>query len=173
MDSKPKNLSIIVAITNESQAIGKDGDMIYHLKEDLKYFKETTLHHTIVCGRKTYYSFPKRPLKDRTTIVLTRSDIEIEGVIVMHSKDEIFNYANENPDDEIFIVGGDNIYHQFINDATKLYITEIDEDTPVAADSFFPRFDKSKYRVISTSDYIESDNAPKYRYVVYEKISSN
>ncbi|MBF1058880.1 MAG: dihydrofolate reductase, partial [Peptostreptococcus sp.] len=68
------NIYMIVAMTKNTRAIGIDGDMLYHLKEDLKYFKETTLNHTIVCGRKTYFSFPKRPLPNRKNIILTRGN---------------------------------------------------------------------------------------------------
>ena len=137
-----KNIYMIVAITKNSHAIGKNRDMIYHLRDDLKYFKKTTLHHTIVCGRTTYFSFPKRPLPDRKNIMLPRSD---------------HNYS---------------IYHQFLDISSKLYITEIDEalgDKAHDADSFFPKFYKEKWEVESISEYVYPDNAPRYRYVVYKR----
>lgn len=165
-----KNIYMIAAITEKSQAIGKDGDMIFHIKEDLMYFKNKTSGNTIVCGSKTYLSFPKRPLPNRKNIILTRKNIEFENAIVMHSKSEVLKYAKENPNEEIFIVGGDNIYHQFIDDAFKLYITEIEENEIIEADSFFPKFDKSKYNLIYKSKYIENDNSPKYRFLIFERL---
>lgn len=164
-----KNIYMMVAITKNTHAIGKDGDMIYHLKEDLKYFKQTTSNNVIVCGRKTYFSFPKRPLPNRKNIVLTRSNDTYEGAISMHSKEEVLEYARNNPDEKIFIVGGDNIYKQFIDDAYKLYITEIEEPINVEADSFFPKFDKKEWKLESISEEIESDNSPNYRFAVYSR----
>lgn len=166
------NVYMMVAITKETHAIGKNGDMIYHLKEDLKYFKETTLGHTIICGRTTYFSFPKRPLPGRKNIILTRSDIKFEGASTLNSKDDVIEYAKNNPTEKIFIVGGDSIYHQFLDIASKLYITEIDEtigDKASNADSFFPKFDKSDWIVESTSDYIIPVDAPRYRYIIYKR----
>lgn len=167
-----ENIYMIAAVTKDSYAIGKDGDMIYHLKDDLKYFKETTLYHTIVCGRTTYFSFPKRPLPHRKNIILTRSSDNYKGAYTLHSKNEVIEYAKNNPNEKIFIVGGDSIYHQFLDVSSKLYITEIDEtfgDKAHNADSFFPKFNKDNWKVESTSDYVCSDNAPKYRYIVYKR----
>lgn len=166
-----KNVYMIVAVTKDTYAIGKDGDMIYHLKDDLKYFKETTLGHTIVCGKKTYFSFPKRPLPGRKNIILTRSSESFDGASTIGSMDDFIDYANNNPDETIFIVGGDSIYHQFFDLVSKLYITEIDEEEIVEADSFFPKFDKKLWNLDSTSEYVYSDESPRYRYLVYSKKS--
>ncbi len=163
------NLYMIVAITEKTRAIGKNGDMIYHLKEDLKYFRKTTTGHTIVMGSKTYYSFPNGALPNRKNIVLTRSDKTFPDAEALHSKNEVLEYAKNNPEEEIFIVGGDNIYHQFIENASKLYVTIIDEAEPVDADSFFPEIDSTIWKKTSISDDIISDDSPNYRYIVYER----
>ena len=84
-----KNLYMIVAMTEKTRAIGKNNDMLYHLPEDLKYFKQTTQGHTIVIGYNTYMSFPKRPLPNRKNIVLTRKNRVIEGVEILHSIEEV------------------------------------------------------------------------------------
>ena len=118
---------MIAAITSKSRAIGYKGDLIYHLKDDLKYFKETTLGHAIVCGKKTY--------------------------------------------EKIFICGGDNVYKQFMDIASKLYITEIDENKTIEADSFFPKIDSSIWGVKSSSNYMISDKGHRYRFLVYERIN--
>ena len=163
------NIYVIVAMTKKTRAIGIDGDMLYHLKEDLKYFKETTLNHTIVCGRKTYFSFPKRPLPNRKNIILTRGNDHYDQAFTLHSKDQVAQYALNHPDEKIFICGGDNVYKQFMDLASKLYITEIDEDSPVEADSFFPQIDSCLWTKVSESDYIIPEKAPRYKFLVYDK----
>ncbi|MFL8968764.1 dihydrofolate reductase [Helcococcus kunzii] len=166
-----ENIYMIAAITENTHAIGKNGDMIYHLKNDLRYFKETTLGHTIVCGKKTYFSFPKRPLPNRKNIILTRSNDEFDGAYTLHSKEEVIQYANNNPEETIFIVGGDSVYHQFIDVASKLYITEVEEikEDTADADSFFPTFDKDEWELESLSDFSNRENEPKYRYAIYRR----
>ncbi|MBF1049866.1 dihydrofolate reductase [Peptostreptococcus sp.] len=163
------NIYVIVAMTKKTRAIGIDGDMLYHLKEDLKYFKETTLNHTIVCGRKTYFSFPKRPLPNRKNIILTRGNDHYDQAFTLHSKDQVAQYALNHPDEKIFICGGDNVYKQFMDLASKLYITEIDEDSPVEADSFFPQIDPNLWTKVSESDYIIPEKAPRYKSLVYDR----
>lgn len=164
-----KNIYIMVAFTKKSRAIGIDGDMIYHLKKDLSYFKNTTFGNTIVCGKTTYFSFPKRPLEGRKNIVLTRSEETFDGAFVMHSKEEVVEYAENNPNEKIFIVGGDSIYKQFIDTASKLYITEIEENEEVKADSFFPKLDHNDWNIEKISDWIEEEESPRYRYLVYNR----
>lgn len=164
------NIYIIVAITEKTNAIGIDGGMLYHLKDDLKYFKETTLNHTIVCGRKTYFSFPKRPLPNRKNIVLTRTDSTFEGASTLHSKEEVLKYAKDNPNEKIFICGGDNVYAQFMDSASKLFVTIIEEKEKVSADSFFPNIDKKIWKISSVSDYICPENAPRYRFFIFDRI---
>lgn len=164
-----KNLFMIVAMTKKTNAIGLDGDMLYHLKDDLKYYKNTTQGNTIVCGRKTYFSFPKRPLPNRKNIVLTRENIEFDGAITLNSKEEVLKYTQENPDEKIFISGGDNVYRQFMENASKLYITEIEEGEKPHADSFFPEIDKNIWEIESVSDFITPEDAPGYRFKIYRR----
>lgn len=163
------NIYMIVAATEKTRAIGIDGQMLYYIPEDLKHFKNTTKGHTIVCGRKTYYTFLERPLPNRKNIVLTRSNEKFEDAFTMHSKDQVLEYAKNNPKEIIFIVGGDNVYGQFIKHAKRLYITEIEENFPVKADSFFPRFDKNDYIIISESESHKNEDNISYKYVIYEK----
>lgn len=167
------NLYMIVAATEQTRSIGLEGQMIHHLPQDLKYFKDVTTGHTIVCGRRTYYTFPKRPLPNRKNIILTRSSEEFEGAETMSSKEELLQYAKENPEEKIFIVGGDNVYAQFIKHASLLYVTEIKENYPIVADTFFPKFDKSLYEIIEESDYIVPDEGPEFKFVVYKKIKEH
>lgn len=164
-----ENIIPIVAMTKKSNAIGIDGDMIYHLKTDLKYYKDTTMGHTIVCGRKTYFSFPKRPLPGRTNVVLTRSGDTFEGAITLNSVEEVIDYAKSRPDEKIFICGGDNVYSQFMDVAGKLYVTEIDEDEKVKADSFFPNIDMNIWEKESESEYFQDPGAPRFKFCIYKR----
>lgn len=165
-----KNIFMIVAMTNKTNAIGINGHMIYHLPQDLKYFKNTTINHTIVCGKKTYLSFPKRPLPNRKNLILTRSDEKFENAQVLKSKEELIQYAKNHQNESIFIVGGDSIYHQFLDLASKLYITEIEENIPVKADTFFPKFNKNEWIKESESEYFQDLNSPKYKFIVYKRV---
>ena len=114
--------------------IGKSGNLLVHIPGDLPRFKKITTGHTVVMGRKTYESLPNGPLKKRKNIVLTRNkNLEIPGAKVISSIDEIDNPSNE----EIFIIGGGEIYNQTINIADKLLITQIDKE--FEADTFFPQ----------------------------------
>ena len=102
---------------------------------------------------------------------LTRGDCEFGGALILHSKKEVIEYALSHPDEKIFICGGDNIYRQFIGVVSKLYITEIDEDKIIEADSFFPKIDSSIWGVKSSSNYLVSDEGNRYRFLVYERIN--
>lgn len=163
-----QNLFIIVALTSKSYAIGKNGNMLYHLKNDLKYFKQTTHAHTIICGKNTYKTFQIKPLPHRKNIILTHNKEKIKNAYILNSKEEVLQYAINNPNETIFIVGGSNVYSQFIEHVKRLYITEIQEIKSVNADSFFPKFDINKYKLISKSKYIYENNNPKYRFLIYE-----
>lgn len=164
------NLYSIVAITEKTRAIGKNNDMLYHLPEDLRYFKAKTLHHTIVMGYNTYMSFPKRPLPNRKNVVLTRKNREIEGVTIFHNVEEVLDYAREHKEENIFIVGGDQIYRQFMPYVSKLYLTLIEEETPVDAEAFFPEIDESVWQKVSEEEGKEvPKDTPSYRFTVWER----
>ena len=128
-----KNISIIVAIA-ENFAIGKNNDLLFHLPNDLKHFKEITTGHTIIMGRNTLVSLPKWPLPNRRHIVITdKKDDIFEGCETVFSIDEaIEKVKNEK---EAFIIGGGMIYKQFFPVAGKLYLTLVHK--PFDADVFF------------------------------------
>ncbi len=132
----------IIAAVGKNRELGKKSDLIFHIKEDMKFFKETTTDHTVVMGFKTWESLPKK-LPNRKNIVVTFE--EFEGPDECVTNLEEFIKENEDTDEEIFIIGGGSIYAQFIDHAKRVYLTEIDgEDSE--ADVFFPDFDKSKYK---------------------------
>ena len=130
-------IGIICAIA-ENRAIGKDNQLLWHIKEDFKHFKEKTLGHVIVMGQKTYESIGK-PLPNRTTIVLSNDpNCKIDGVIMCGTFDEVFEKARELEKEEIFICGGGSVYAQTIDMADKLYLTIVKGN--FEADTFFPEY---------------------------------
>lgn len=134
---------IIIAALAENNTIGKDGDIPWDLPEDMKHFKEKTMDHPVIMGRKTYESFPKsvRPLPGRTNIVLTRSGFEPEdeSVKVVNSLEEAFQVAEEL-DDKAFVIGGASVYEEALTDADKMVLTEVHRE--VDGDTFFPEWDE-------------------------------
>lgn len=127
-------ISIIVA-SAENGAIGKDNQLLWRLPDDLKRFKQLTLGHPMIMGRKTFESIGK-PLPGRTSIVVTRNaDFAVEGVIVAHSLEDALLLAAEKDDEEIFIVGGGELYRQSQEIATRLYLTKV--HTTIEGDTYF------------------------------------
>ena len=132
-------MNIIVAI-DKNRGIGKDNDLLAHISPDLKYFKETTLNKVVVMGYNTYMSLPKRPLANRTNIVLTSKNVDLDGAIVVNSLDNLLKKINEFESDgkEVFVCGGAKVYEQLMPYADKLYITHIMHEFD--ADTFFPEY---------------------------------
>lgn len=140
-------ITIIVAIA-KNNAIGKNNDLLWHLPKDMAFFKETTDGHCIITGRKNYFSIPEkfRPLPNRTNIVVTRDEnIKLEGALVVNSIQKAIEIAKSKDENEVFIIGGGQIYEQSIHLADKMYITEVDaifDD----ADTFFPHFNNQHWK---------------------------
>ncbi len=156
-------ISLIAAI-GKNRELGKNNQLIWHLPNDLKFFKETTSKHTIIMGRKTFESIG-RPLPNRRNIVLSKTNPSIDNVEVFSSvEDALKACENEN---QVFIIGGEGIYSLFIDKADKIFLTEVDEAS-MDADAYFPYFDKEKYS--KEVLYSNSDNNIKYDHVVYTKI---
>jgi dihydrofolate reductase len=132
-------ISIVVAISSDN-AIGKNGDLLWHLPKDMKRFKEITYGHHVLMGRKTYESIPEkfRPLPGRVNIVVTRNKNYVaEGCKVVESLEEGIQFARENGEQELMIIGGAEIYRQAIIDSSKIYLTLVNAHFD-DADSFFP-----------------------------------
>lgn len=154
----------IIAAIGKNNELGKDNDLIWHLKEDMKFFKETTMGHPVVMGRKTFESLPK-VLPGRTNIVLSRSNNFPEEVLVFKNIDELNDYYKNN-NEEIFIIGGASIYNKFINLSDKLYLTLIDDECK-DADTYFPSFDENDYYKEVLSEVHEEDIC--YKHVLYKR----
>jgi dihydrofolate reductase len=147
-----KPISIIVAIA-QNHAIGKDNQLLWHIPADLKRFKKLTTGHTIVMGKRTFYSLPLRPLPNRHSIVIT--DIEgeqIEGCTMAYSIAEAIEKMDN--DNENFIIGGGSVYRQFLPYAQQLYLTIVEKD--FEADTFL-EIDLSDWEVIEREDHPEEE----------------
>ena len=149
-------MNFIVAVS-ENYGIGKEGKLLFNLKKDLKYFKEKTLNKVVVMGRKTFMSIPNAPLKNRTNIVLTTDKTFCpDGVIVVHSFEELFKQIEKYDNNDVFIIGGATLYNKLIDRCYKGYITKI--HTTVDADTFIDNLEnKSNWKETKTSEtYFEN-----------------
>ena len=156
-------ISIIVAMTN-NRVIGKDNEMPWHLSDDLKNFKKLTLGKTVIMGRLTYDSIGK-PLPNRKNIVLSRS-LKDKKVNVLSNVEEALEVTSA--EEEVFIIGGQDIYLQTIKKATKLYITMIDSE--IEGDKFFPNIDLSDWKIINSLAYSKGEfNSHDFTAQVYIK----
>ena len=156
----------MIAAAAENNALGKDGDLVWHLPDDFKRFKKLTTGHHIIMGRKTFESFPK-PLPNRTHIVITRNrDYTKEGCIVVHNLEDALKIAEE--DSQPFIIGGGEIYKLALNASEKIELTRV-HDT-FEADAFFPEIDLSKWELIN-EEFHEKDerHSVSFTYLTYVK----
>ena len=152
----------MISSVGKNNELGKNNDLIWHFKEDMKFFKNTTMNHTVVMGYNTYKSLPGN-LPGRRIIVVTSK--KIDGVDTINGIESIIE-KYKNTDEEIFICGGASIYKQFLPYADKLYLTEIDSEDK-EADTYFPEFNKEEWkrRVLKKGN---QDNM-KYKMCTYER----
>lgn len=142
------SISMIAAIGRNNE-LGRGNDLIWHFREDMKFFREITTGNTVIMGRKTFESLP-HALPNRRNIVITSNPQYIaEGAETAAGVEDALELA-EN--DNVFIIGGGKIYSQFLPLADTLYLTEIDDDCK-DADVYFPNFEKSKYNAEKLTDY--------------------
>ena len=147
-------LSIIVAAA-ENNVIGKDNRLIWRLHSDMKFFKEKTTGHVIITGRKNYESIPEkfRPLPDRKNIVITRQkNYHAPGAIVVSSIENALQYVSENhKDEEVFIIGGAEIYKQTLSACDKIYLTRIHHT--FEGDAFFPTLNEQEWNLTLSEEF--------------------
>lgn len=159
-------ISIIVAVS-EDLGIGRNNELLWHISEDLKRFKKLTYGKTVIMGKKTWESLPRRPLPGRKNIVLTDKPGEtFEGAIPAYSiKDSLDKCSG---DAEIFIMGGGSIYRQFMPLSDRLYITHVHKKAD--ADIYFPEIDPIVWKVVYEEKYSPGDpEGIPYTYTIYER----
>ncbi|MEH7109445.1 dihydrofolate reductase [Bacillus sp. JJ1764] len=159
-------ISYIVAM-DENRVIGKENQLPWHLPEDLKFFKRVTMGHPIAMGRKTHESIG-RILPGRENMVITRqAELECEGCTVFHSIEE-FLTASKGREDEIFVIGGAEIFKELFPYADRLYITKIHEKFD--GDTFFPEFNWEEWKLISSEKGKTDEKNPyKYEFSIYDR----
>jgi dihydrofolate reductase len=159
-------LSIIVAIA-KNRVIGLNNNLPWHLPEDLKRFKALTMGHHIIMGRKTFESLG-RLLPGRTTVIVTRNkSYHVDGAIVTHSLQEAID--NCGNDDEVFLIGGAELYQQSLKLAKKLYITEINAE--FEGDAFLPEFDLNAWQEVCRESHT-SEKGLSFSYVTYLRVKN-
>lgn len=156
-----KNISIIACVGKNNE-LGKNNDLIWHLPNDLKFFRQMTLGKTVIMGKRTFQSL-SHALPKRRNIVIQHKKEQLENVEVFNDIESVLeNVQNE----DVFVIGGASIYQEFLPYADKIYLTEVDSICG-DADVYFPLVDKEKY--IKTIIGENEDNGIKYNFVLYEK----
>lgn len=160
------NLSIIAAVGKNNE-LGKNNDLIWHFRDDMRFFKEKTMGHHMIMGRKTFESLP-RLLDGRKHLVLTRSALEFPEEVDTYKSVSEFLEAYRDFDGEVFDIGGASIYRELLEYASKLYLTEIDAECP-DADVYFPDFDKNWYDREELTEYTDEKTGISYKHVLYKR----
>ena len=163
----PSRLSLIVAMA-KNRVIGAKGAIPWHLPDELKLFKQLTMGHHMIMGRRTWESIG-RPLPGRTTVVVTRHEgYRAPGAIVAHSFDEAI--AACGGDNEVFVIGGSEIFAEALPRADRIYLTTV-EAAP-EGDTFMPEFDRSEWRETSSQSHPRDARHPHaYHHAVYERVA--
>ena len=134
-------MNMIVNVDN-NWAIGYRNSLLVRIPSDMKFFRQTTMNHVVVMGRKTLESFPNGlPLAKRTNIVLTRDqDYKVKGAILVHSEEELLEELKKYEEDDIFVIGGGSVYEMMLPYCNTVYVTKI--DFAYQADTYFPNLDE-------------------------------
>lgn len=164
--SETKQLAMIAAV-GPNLELGIGGDLVWHISADLRNFKRLTLGHPVIMGRKTWESLPKRPLPGRLNVVLSRSLDNVDGAVVADSLEKALEACSgyEMP----FIIGGADIYREFLPIATKLFITAVDTPVPEGVDAWFPEY-HNDWTIEEASEWTDDGNEVKYRFETWQRI---
>ncbi|MFC3885081.1 dihydrofolate reductase [Bacillus songklensis] len=159
-------ISFLVAM-DKNRVIGRDNQLPWHLPADLKFFKEITMGHPVIMGRKTHESIG-RPLPGRENIIITRNEhYKAEGCTVLHSISAI-KEIEEQRNEELFVIGGAQIFQHTFPIADRLYITWIEEE--FEGDTYFPEFDEHDWELVSRKKGIKDEKNPyDYYFLMYDR----
>lgn len=168
MSNETSNTMSAILVADNDWAIGRNGNLLARLPEDMKHFKNTTNGALVVMGRKTWDSFPKRPLPERENCVISRTLNTAEGARIFGSVEEFLNYI-PNVNKSVFVIGGGEIYRELLPYCGRIYLTRVYEN--FGGDVFFPDIEKSgEWELIESSAPIES-GCHKIRFMLYERKS--
>ena len=158
-------ISIIVAVAKNG-VIGDKNSLLWHITEDMRFFRQTTSGHPVIMGRKTYESLG-RPLPNRTNVVISRTIDQIECCTVIHSLEEAVNLFPS--EEEVFIIGGAQIYALALEVADRFYLTRVEHD--YEGDTSFPKWDESKWQLVDSEAYPCGEKYPyPFAFERYERI---
>ena len=160
----------LIAAVDQNWAIGNKNQLLVRIPADQKFFRETTTGKVVVMGRKTLESFPNGlPLKNRTNIVLTRDkNYEVKDAIVLHSLEDLREELKKYPSEDIYVIGGETIYRQLLDDCDVAHITKI--EFAYDADAYFPNLDEMPEWKITADSEEQTYFDLEYYFYKYEKI---
>ena len=162
-------MNIIVAV-DKNWGIGKDNQLLDHIPEDMKFFRETTIGKAVIMGKNTLLSFPnQKPLPNRENIVLTHGDLDIEDIEIFDNLKSAVIFAKELfEDDEIFVIGGESVYRQALPLCKKAYVTKINKEYD--ADRFMPNLDEDEAWKITEEKTVETAKGIEITFTLYERV---
>jgi dihydrofolate reductase len=154
----------MIVAADAKNGIGIRNTLPWHLSDDLKRFKEITTGHTVIMGRNTWFSLPKRPLPNRRNIVLTPDPLGEPGAEEVKTMDEVFELCKG--DAENFVIGGASMYEQLLPHTNKLYLTCVDGEYDT--DTFFPELNENEWELVDDSEImVDSKSGIQYQYLIF------
>ncbi len=159
----------LIAAVDKNWAIGRNNKLLVSIPDDMKFFRETTTGKVVVMGRKTLESFPgKKPLKNRVNIVLTSDNsYQVDGAVIVHDMDELHEELKKYNSQDIYVIGGESIYRQLLDECDVAHITKI--DFSYEADAWFPNLDEKEEWVVTADSEEQTYFDLEYYFYKYEK----
>ncbi len=159
-----------VVAVDKNWGIGNDGNLLFHISEDLKNFRRLTEGKTVILGRKTLATFPKgAPLKNRRNIILSRDEsYSVEGAEVARSVEDAAELLKNENTDNVVVIGGESIYRQMLPLCDTAVVTKIDAEAP-ASDKFFPNLDEDENWYLAEESEVKEENGIKFKFCTYKR----
>ena len=159
----------LIAAVDKNWAIGRNNKLLVSIPDDMKFFRETTTGKVVVMGRKTLESFPgKNPLINRVNIVLTGDrSYQADGAVIVHDMEELHEELKKYPSEDIYVIGGESIYKQLLDECDVAHITKI--DFAYEADAWFPNLDEKEAWVVTADSEEQTYFDLEYHFYKYEK----
>ena len=159
----------IVAV-DKNWGIGNEGNLLFHISEDLKNFRRLTEGKTVILGRKTLQTFPKgAPLKNRRNIILSRDEsYSVEGAEVCKSIEEVTELLKSEDTDNVVVLGGESIYRQMLHLCDTAVVTKIEAEAPLS-DKFFPNLDEDENWYLAEESEVKEENGIKFKFCTYKR----
>lgn len=158
----------IVAV-DKNWGIGNEGNLLFHISEDLKNFRRLTEGKTVILGRKTLQTFPKgAPLKNRRNIILSRDEsYSVEGAEVCRSIEDVAELLKNENTDNVIVIGGESIYRQMLHLCDTAVVTKIEAEAP--SDKFFPNLDEDENWYLAEESEVKEENGIKFKFCTYKR----